>query len=496
MNIADYRSSFTVFVLDGDLNRGGAIAEDLGNSGYNAQHILGEKSLQEELAQNPPHVAVVMFGDASFAPDRAKLNEKIQWLLLKLPELHVILLAEDEDLEEATQLYEEGVYDVVSYPIYPSAQLLRAVDRAATTDYYVYLNEQLKEDLGRPNQKNPAANFEMQSLYFGQLRAATDEKEALRLCMAELHRHLNQCDLVFLRFVRGRATLVAESSLGIKMSALENVGVELRQTEPRYKEILLLRPEKLVGLRELVRSGMQRRQFAAFPVMAGKKVDGLIVALPKDPVADRIQEDSYIRVCVEALGFRLSEIEARAKLEKMSVYDEDSESLNRAFFMKKLREEVSRARRILRPVALLILQVDHFGDVSLSYDSVDVEKFLKNMNSLFLKNSRLTDLVGRLADDQFGLILPHTERKGAAIKAERLRRIIESADFSKLLGQHPKMTVSIGVSEYPSTCHDATDLLKKADEALCEVIKVSHNKVCVASAPPNFTPDFRSGETP
>ena len=50
---------------------------------------------------------------------------------------------------------------------------------------------------------------------------------------------------------------------------------------------------------------------------------------------------------------------------------------------------------------------------------------------------------------------------------------------------------SIGVSEYPSVCQDASDLLKTADDALLEVIKFSKNRVCVASMKPNFVPDFQ-----
>ena len=80
------------------------------------------------------------------------------------------------------------------------------------------------------------------------------------------------------------------------------------------------------------------------------------------------------------------------------------------------------------------------------------------------------------------------------LKAERLRRTIESADFSKILSQFPRFTVSLGVSEYPSLVRDAEELVQSADEALFQVRQVG-NRTCVAKAPEDLEPDFQVKET-
>ena len=242
---------------------------------------------------------------------------------------------------------------------------------------------------------------------------------------------------------------------------------------------------------DLVRAGFDQRHFAAFPVVVQKEVWGIVLILLGDHDSSVIQTDGYLRICVNTLGSKLTELSLTKKLMRLSVFDEESETMNREFFTKKLKEEITRARRISKPVSLLIIQIDQLKDISLRFDIVEVERFIKALVAVFLKNSRTTDLFGRLIEDQFGLLLPHTDRKGAAIKAERLRRILETADFSEVLGIEEKVTLSIGVSEYPSTSQDAGDLMKTADEALLEVIKFSNNRVCVASSKPDFVPDFQ-----
>jgi diguanylate cyclase (GGDEF)-like protein len=109
------------------------------------------------------------------------------------------------------------------------------------------------------------------------------------------------------------------------------------------------------------------------------------------------------------------------------------------------------------------------------------------------KHSRVNDILGRTGVDEFGLLLPHTSKEGAMIKAERLRMLMESADFGKVLHGFNHLTISLGVSEYPGMVRDSEELLQFADDALFQVRKTG-NKTCVAKAPEGFQPDFMAQE--
>src|SRR5690606_2942788 len=154
--------------------------------------------------------------------------------------------------------------------------------------------------------------------------------------------------------------------------------------------------------------------------------------------------DPYIRLCLESL-LQFERMHAiKQKMQKTTMLDEETEVFAREFILKKIREEISRARRISKPVSLILLAVDRFQEFQLSYSAQEVGRLVKALAGLFVRNSRLNDLVGRIELDQFVIILPHTDKKGAAVKAERLRRMIENADFSKVLSKPFAVTVSVG----------------------------------------------------
>src|SRR5262249_9039389 len=134
-----------------------------------------------------------------------------------------------------------------------------------------------------------------------------------------------------------------------------------------------------------------------------------------------------------------------------------------------------------------------YGQLTSAFGHEEAQVVLRTAARILEKHSRVNDIVGRIGVDEFGLILPHTGKQGAMIKAERLRRIFESADFGKVLNGFSHLTISLGVSEYPGLVRDAEELMQSADEALYQVRKAG-NRTCVAKPPESFEPDFSVGE--
>ncbi len=488
MNIQSYRSSFTVSILDSNLTRAKTVSDILENSGYSILHYLNEKSFALDWRQNPPHILIVNYDDTE-ALNKNSLGEWLGQLQAKLPEVHVITLCPEKSLTHALELYESGVYDIVAFPFQSPRQILRAVDRAAEGDYFRYLNEQLKEKVSAQAALTGESNFSLFAIWAHELFRKNEPSTGLTHLMKEISRYLAGAEVLYFKFVQSRGTLVAEQSMGLEMRLLANVGIELRTTETEFNDSHMLKPQNLKGLKELIKNGFKKKEYAAFPVIAGRDVKGTLVVIPKDGQLN-VVNDPYIRLCLEAHHQLERVLGLKAKMQKTTLLDEQTEVFNRDFILRKVKEEISRARRILKPVAVLLLSIDRFHEFQLAEPITEVDKLLKSFANLFLRNSRLNDLVGRIEEDQFVLILPHTDKKGAAIKAERLRRMIESADFSKVLNKQRQFTVSIGVSEYPSICHDAEAMIQTAEDALYQVKKTGDNRVCLSSAQPNFVPDF------
>lgn len=488
MNIQPYRSSFVISVLDPGLARAKQITDDLLNNEYNVQHHLIEASFKDAIHKEPPHILIVTIGEDGFFKNPNEASQALEEWLQLLPELRIILLSSEKYFVQSCDLYPLGIYDCLTYPVRSSWHILKAIDRAAEADYHLYLNEQLR---AQQLESSPVdSSFPLFQLWFEQVFRSKNLEQAIDSTMREICRHLGACDAVFFRYLSQKTTLIASQGNGFEPEEIKGVGIDLRASDPGFNELSLRKPSKLIGVKELAEKALGFKKYEAHFIEAGGQPVGVLVLFPRAELRGYFEGDPYVRICVEALCQVARMDRLKQRILKESVFDHQSEALNRQFLIKKLKEEVSRSRRILKPVSLILISIDGFFDFQLAHESRDVDYLVKSLQYIFQKNSRLNDMIGRLAEDQFAVLLPHTDKKGAAIKAERLRRIIETADFSKVLAKNKNVTVTCGVSEYPSLCQDDEDLMKTAEEALIEVKKTSHNRVCLFTERPGFVPDF------
>ena len=109
------------------------------------------------------------------------------------------------------------------------------------------------------------------------------------------------------------------------------------------------------------------------------------------------------------------------------------------------------------------------------------------------KNFRNSDILSRLTQNEFCFLLPHTEVKNTLLKAEKVRRAFAQSQFPFVkIEDKNKISLSIGVSEYPSLSSDAESLMKSCDEALYQVKRNQGNRVAAWQAGATFSPDFLS----
>jgi diguanylate cyclase (GGDEF)-like protein len=491
VNLDRYRSSFTVFVAISDLNIGAEVAQQLGLAGYNCEQRLNYKSLTEEIQKNPPHIIVMSFEDQHFFAKTEDYKEHLEALQNVLPETQIIFLTEESNINNCGELYQLGIYDCLSWPPQHSSQLLRAVDRACETNYFMYLNEHLRDQI---ENKVDGLSFDpaMFQVWLKELEASISREDTIELFLKESMRYLQTKEGLFFRYREIHQTLALTHSIGVELEKLDEVGIDLAAHEPGFLPSLLLKPHLLYSLQEFVTKGLLRQHAVFLPLIFRDQVIGIFVlpATPGRVFRDDEAGDSYLGTCLMAVRRHFEMHDLQERLQRLSVYDYESEAYQNEVIQNKLKEEVVRSRRLLQPVSVLLLQIDGFADMSLAKTAETTRLFLKAFHEVMRNTSRINDLVGRLSLDQFVICLPHTAWSGALIKAERIRRTIESADFSAILGSKVDITASIGVSEYPNFCHDAQDLLKTAETALVEVTRAERNRVGVAVVPARFVPDF------
>jgi diguanylate cyclase (GGDEF)-like protein len=163
---------------------------------------------------------------------------------------------------------------------------------------------------------------------------------------------------------------------------------------------------------------------------------------------------------------------------RLTTVDGLTQIFNRRYFEETLEREISRCRRYERALSLVMLDIDFFKKINDTYGHLAGDAVLKEAASVVRARSRREDVLARYGGEEFGLILPEIDAKGAAVMAEKARKLIEKHPFV-FDGEKISVTVSAGVSTLERKKDDPAELVRRADEKLYEAKASGRNRVCL-----------------
>jgi diguanylate cyclase (GGDEF)-like protein len=207
---------------------------------------------------------------------------------------------------------------------------------------------------------------------------------------------------------------------------------------------------------------------------------GLLVVLAIERSLDTRARRRAHAVAVDAAHRKLHQM--AKELHQMAVTDALTGAANRRAFMGRLSTEVDRAARTTQPLAVLMLDIDHFKKINDTFGHPAGDAVIKALARACERQVRPYDLVARLGGEEFAVLLPNADQEIACIIAERIRVNIEGQTV-EADGHSIRHTVSIGVAMLSKAmAHElgADDLLKAADLALYEAKHGGRNRVCLA----------------
>jgi len=195
---------------------------------------------------------------------------------------------------------------------------------------------------------------------------------------------------------------------------------------------------------------------------------------------------------VTVFAVQLGAAVKNAKLYEQAITDGMTRLYLHKYFKQRLFDEVKRAARFNRALALIMIDVDHFKKFNDTYGHQTGDEVLKRVAAIMRKAVRTHDLPVRYGGEEFALVLPETDMQGAMAVAERVRRAIEM-DSLEAGGKTIKFTASLGVSVFPDSALEMDDLIKAADMALYKSKEGGRNRVTQApqldpSKPPHSSP--------
>ena len=151
---------------------------------------------------------------------------------------------------------------------------------------------------------------------------------------------------------------------------------------------------------------------------------------------------------------------------------------NRGYFDERLAGELSRSRRHDEPLALVMLDVDHFKKFNDNHGHAAGDAALRAVSTLVRHSVRRSDLVARYGGEEFVMVMPATSAEQAMEKLQAMRQAI-----SELRIRLPKqqttanLTISAGIAIFPADGVTADELLDQADARLFEAKEAGRDRV-------------------
>lgn len=487
MKIRQQASQFSVLVVASDPSWGGEAKTELSRAGYDAHLLVEGTPLEDRLQQLNPHIlifSVLELTDtlSEFIQDVAKINPEIRFVILGDPaHFDSLSFYVDYGFEQFISTQKENL----------GLRITAAVDRICEKLYLTYQNEQLLEEV-QDKRNDPSVISSANSLTGSSAplgpslssRIATYQTSSSREVLIQSFFDLvGVPPLIYFRFLSSVTSFMAIQASGVDSKALNGVGCQVDGLSLKDLSTQLTLGVVPAPLLEVVQKNFKIQNPRLHPLFSHGQLDGLIV-YSADLEAQKkafLQEELSLFSLVHAF------MDLQKRVELLEVQDPVTEVFNRKFYEGRLSEEVGRSLRIRQPISLIKISVDDFFEIEQTLGEAGRDLILKKVAQLVLKSNRTSDVVARTAQNEISVLLPHSHRQGAMIRAERIRRVIEN---SLTLESGVRVSVSLGISEYPSLCKSAEHLEESATKALTHISGRGGNRICLFKAPPEHLPEF------
>jgi diguanylate cyclase (GGDEF)-like protein len=175
-----------------------------------------------------------------------------------------------------------------------------------------------------------------------------------------------------------------------------------------------------------------------------------------------------------------AEQQVRNELRRRAMTDDLTGLANRRELMASLERATASALRNDRPLALAIIDIDHFKNVNDTHGHPAGDAVIRKIALTATEVMRAQDTVGRLGGEEFAVVLPDCSAQDALAACERLRVAIRETDLELETGHRMFVTLSVGIAVLGQGDH-AADMIARADAALYNAKHGGRDRVLLAA---------------
>ncbi|MBN1115201.1 MAG: diguanylate cyclase [Oligoflexia bacterium] len=500
-------SDFYILVVDDEESICSILYETLTGEGYNVTTVSSGEEALKYLQQNDlPHI--VMTDIRMPGISGVELSMSIKEIS---SEIEVIIMTSHASLDTATQAIRVGVYDYINKPFNDLNEIKTLILRVIDKIYLRLENKHLMEELKRKNEEIMSANKE--------ILAISDEITAIYRFSKEISELLDPNDVMdkflqymsalnyggicfFLKYFPSKTALVITQ---LKSMAIEskytqeelqgfiNVGIKIGSDNDKGIISILNNMQDHQAIKNLVMKLFNTVSYKSFPLIIRGTPIGVIIIIGPEELRGREQKISL--QYFNQLEHSYDKALLHNKIKDLAIKDGLTGLYNHRYFQDRLELEAKRARRLEHPLSIIFFDIDHFKKYNDINGHPMGDMLLRSLADLLKICCRSTDIICRYGGEEFCIILPHTDAKGALTKAENIRKLVEDTEFPNQEKQpNGNLTISIGVSEMPAHADTPEMLIKLADEALYKVKEQGRNNTIAAECPNDYVVPYKAKE--
>ena len=233
-----------------------------------------------------------------------------------------------------------------------------------------------------------------------------------------------------------------------------------------------LSKEKCLEAVEMIKSKI----FSIIP-LGGKQSEYkgcVLVTSERNDITDT--ESNFLTLYANQIELAIVVARLFEEVQKQAITDPLTNLYNRRYFEDNIVKEAERSLRLKQPFSLISMDLDFLKKINDTYGHQYGDIAIKTIANVLKTEARSIDIPARIGGEEFSLMLPGVDSKGAYIAAERIRKAIENQKIETIGG----ITASIGVATFLEHSDRIDELVEFADQAMYKAKINGRNQVQIA----------------
>ncbi len=459
-------------IYDADRLRLATLARNVQNLGLNCTVVVKIGSIRKSIKKKKFDL-LILDGTAIKILDRLKTSDD---------SVPIIIIADRNAKIDYETMFFAGIEGLILRP-YRVEFLKNTIEKAIKRRKTVLSNLKTVASLKQKIQELQALNEIVQAI-----SSSLEPKKILRAIMEKAADLIKAEGWSVLLLDNNRRELVFEAAAGTAGKKLVGMRLKIGQGVAgwvaRYGKSLIVPdvtkdPRFYSGVDK--KTNFTTKSILCVPMKSRDKIIGVVEVVNKIGDEQFTQDDLEIfEGLVAHITIALENAAIYRKMEQASLIDDLTQLYNSRYCNQFLDKFFTSRRTKQGIVSLIFLDIDFFKLVDDNFGHLVGSETLRYIGERLKRVVRSGDVVARYGGDEYIIILPNTDKKTAAIIAERIRREVNKEPFYAFCNKKFSLSVTSGVATYPDDAKSRDELIGKADKAMYKGKLSGRDKVVLA----------------